>query len=549
MFCTNCGNQVSEGKNFCGFCGAKINGDGEKRTPDILLGETEHETVKAKRSRYYLIWGFIGLVVIVGIAGIYVARQTNFADRAAEVVEEHTPKPQLTRDMVSLAYYDEETVHGKVPSTLMVGNTSIETGLEPDWTLGFEDFKIIDIDKNDDQQEIALCYFSGSKYTYWIELFSYKDGELSKLKGSINCSAFADYTMISKGDNLLKVLDWQRGVGQLFFYRDYAFSDGKLVEVSQGKEERALYAEDDGGLAKPIMFMNDRLDVYEDRACSKKAYTVSPKESFIILSVSLNNAYWRVQLEDGKIGFVPLNVEEEGDLFTLRQEMEEYNEERGFFFGGGMIGSMLIVPPSEIKVNPSEEEEVDYAKQEGTLTVEERSMPFPSEVPEDKKLRNKYYVVSDPDDPIVGTWWYGFGNYDEEGAYTWSDRYMYISKVGPNKYQCIEQDPNPMSIGSIREDGEVYTVRAEFRKKFLGYNVHNNNGYSPLCFDGGETGYCITYDSNWEPYETASHLADDMYYHFTFENNKTTLLEFFAAGGIEGIPLTEYAQVGTWKKY
>ncbi len=69
MFCTKCGTQVDEGKNFCGNCGARIRGDAE-------AGATIPAAAPAKPAgpgldKSIVVAAGIALVVIAGGAGAY----------------------------------------------------------------------------------------------------------------------------------------------------------------------------------------------------------------------------------------------------------------------------------------------------------------------------------------------------------------------------------------------------------------------------------------------------------------------------------------------
>lgn len=71
MFCTKCGDQIDEGKNFCGNCGARV---GRAVEPASDTGTRPFASAPAKPSsgnKLLVIVGGIAFVLIAGIAGLY----------------------------------------------------------------------------------------------------------------------------------------------------------------------------------------------------------------------------------------------------------------------------------------------------------------------------------------------------------------------------------------------------------------------------------------------------------------------------------------------
>jgi len=69
MFCTQCGNQVDEGKNFCGNCGARA---GKAAEPDSGAGTRPFAAASANSAnRSIIVVGGIVFVLIAGTAGLY----------------------------------------------------------------------------------------------------------------------------------------------------------------------------------------------------------------------------------------------------------------------------------------------------------------------------------------------------------------------------------------------------------------------------------------------------------------------------------------------
>jgi hypothetical protein len=71
MFCTQCGNQIAEGKNFCGNCGART---GKAADPASDTGTRPFPSAPAKTTsgnRLLFIVGGIAFVLIAGTAGLY----------------------------------------------------------------------------------------------------------------------------------------------------------------------------------------------------------------------------------------------------------------------------------------------------------------------------------------------------------------------------------------------------------------------------------------------------------------------------------------------
>jgi hypothetical protein len=71
MFCTQCGNQIDEGKNFCGNCGARA---GRTSDPASDKGTRPFASTTAKTSSANKLIIFVGgivFVLIAGTAGLY----------------------------------------------------------------------------------------------------------------------------------------------------------------------------------------------------------------------------------------------------------------------------------------------------------------------------------------------------------------------------------------------------------------------------------------------------------------------------------------------
>lgn len=78
------------------------------------------------------------------------------------------------------------------------------------------------------------------------------------------------------------------------------------------------------------------------------------------------------------------------------------------------------------------EDEIRWAEEKKT------EVKYTTEVPEDKQLRDDYYVES-TEDILVGSW-YGPGGYgDDDGRSYDTDDYIYIESLGGNKYKLTQR--------------------------------------------------------------------------------------------------------------
>lgn len=80
------------------------------------------------------------------------------------------------------------------------------------------------------------------------------------------------------------------------------------------------------------------------------------------------------------------------------------------------------------------EDEIRWAEEK----KKKAEVKYTSEVPEDKQLRDDYYVES-AEDILVGSW-YGPGGYgDDDGRSYDTDDYIYIESLGGNKYKLTQR--------------------------------------------------------------------------------------------------------------
>ena len=75
MFCQNCGKEITEGKSFCGECGASVNGEVNTNTQNTTEVKEQASTVTNSNSnegwdpKVYKILSYIGILWLVGIFG------------------------------------------------------------------------------------------------------------------------------------------------------------------------------------------------------------------------------------------------------------------------------------------------------------------------------------------------------------------------------------------------------------------------------------------------------------------------------------------------
>ena len=77
MFCQNCGKEITEGKSFCGECGASVNGEvntnaqnnAEVKEQENTTVNTNSNTNEGWNPKVYKILSYIGFLWLVGMFG------------------------------------------------------------------------------------------------------------------------------------------------------------------------------------------------------------------------------------------------------------------------------------------------------------------------------------------------------------------------------------------------------------------------------------------------------------------------------------------------
>lgn len=170
----------------------------------------------------------------------------------------------------------------------------------PDTPLAYHETRVIDINPKDKQKEILIL--KNSAFEPWVgaEIYAFQDQKL-RLLGKITDILDMDIKVNTKTNRLEVWSNYYLPI-QHTYYRTYAVEGGKLKEV-KGSEITIK------GLGKEIKpTVHKKLNVYSDTKCSKKSFTVKPKEKVTILAYSNSGKYLKVKNRSGKVGYLPLVV-------------------------------------------------------------------------------------------------------------------------------------------------------------------------------------------------------------------------------------------------
>lgn len=180
-------------------------------------------------------------------------------------------------------------------------------------SLIYQDLKIIDINPKDKQKEVLLLkshpYFGIATEA---DIYSFQDGKL-KLLGRISGIMDRDIRVNPK-TNYIEAQNYDYHPIQYTYYIKYKLENGTLKMVNEDEVQML-------GLKKPITPTTQKsLQIYSDKKCSKKAFTLKAKEKFTVLAGSEKGKYLKVKNAKGKVGYLPLQVfvkSYDGDSFNI----------------------------------------------------------------------------------------------------------------------------------------------------------------------------------------------------------------------------------------